>query len=99
MTNPPATRTPPRWRSSDLPIMEQLIPIFPLEVVVYHGDELNLHIFEPRYQQLINDTVKTKMFFGITTVIDRVFSFAEAPAAYRYQESGAHFGKVVITLS
>ena len=31
-------------------------------------------------------------------VIDRVFAFAEAPAAYRYQESGAHFGKVVITM-
>jgi NADPH:quinone reductase-like Zn-dependent oxidoreductase len=30
-------------------------------------------------------------------VIDRVFPFADAPAAYRYQESGAHFGKVVIT--
>lgn len=32
-------------------------------------------------------------------VIDRMFPFAEAPAAYRYQESGAHFGKVVITVS
>jgi NADPH:quinone reductase-like Zn-dependent oxidoreductase len=31
-------------------------------------------------------------------VIDRVFPFAEAPAAYRYQESGAHFGKVVIAV-
>lgn len=31
-------------------------------------------------------------------VIDRVFPFSEAPAAYRYQESGAHFGKVVITV-
>ena len=31
-------------------------------------------------------------------VIDRVFSFSEAPAAYRHQESGAHFGKVVITV-
>ena len=31
-------------------------------------------------------------------VVDRVFPFAEAPAAYRYQESGAHFGKVVIRL-
>ena len=30
--------------------------------------------------------------------IDRVFPFAEAPAAYRYQESGAHFGKVVIAV-
>lgn len=31
-------------------------------------------------------------------VLDRAFPFAEAPAAYRYQESGAHFGKVVITV-
>lgn len=34
----------------------------------------------------------------LTPVVDRVFPFAEAPAAYRYQESGAHFGKVVIRL-
>ena len=51
--------------------MEQLIPIFPLAVVVYPGDGLNLHIFEPRYQQLINDTVKTKKPFGIPTVVGR----------------------------
>ncbi|HEX4351076.1 MAG TPA: NAD(P)-dependent alcohol dehydrogenase [Verrucomicrobiae bacterium] len=31
-------------------------------------------------------------------VIDRAFPFSEAPAAYRHQESGAHFGKVVITV-
>ncbi len=29
-------------------------------------------------------------------VIDRVFPFSEAPNSYRYQESAAHFGKVVI---
>jgi NADPH:quinone reductase-like Zn-dependent oxidoreductase len=29
-------------------------------------------------------------------VVDRVFAFADAPAAYRYLESGAHIGKVVI---
>lgn len=31
-------------------------------------------------------------------VIDRVFPFAEAREALRYMESGAHFGKIVITL-
>jgi len=51
--------------------MEQLIPIFPLELVVYPGDALNLHIFEPRYQQLINDTVKTKKPFGIPAVVNQ----------------------------
>jgi NADPH:quinone reductase-like Zn-dependent oxidoreductase len=30
--------------------------------------------------------------------IDRMFPFAEVPSAYRYQESGAHFGKVVVTV-
>ena len=35
---------------------------------------------------------------GIRPVIDRVFPFAEAQAACRYLESGAHFGKVVIAM-
>ncbi|WP_318836385.1 zinc-binding dehydrogenase [Actinomadura rudentiformis] len=32
-------------------------------------------------------------------VIDRVFSFDDAPGAYRYYASGRAFGKVVITLN
>jgi NADPH:quinone reductase-like Zn-dependent oxidoreductase len=32
-------------------------------------------------------------------VVDRVFPFADAPAAYEYQRSGAHVGKVVISHS
>lgn len=35
---------------------------------------------------------------SIRPVIDRVFDFSEASAAYRYMESGAHFGKVVVSL-
>jgi NADPH:quinone reductase-like Zn-dependent oxidoreductase len=35
---------------------------------------------------------------GIKPVIDRVFRFDEAVAAFRYLESGSHFGKVVIEL-
>lgn len=33
---------------------------------------------------------------GVRPVVDRVFAFDEAPEAYRYLESGAHFGKVAI---
>ncbi|WNG16284.1 NAD(P)-dependent alcohol dehydrogenase [Cystobacter fuscus] len=33
---------------------------------------------------------------GIRPVVDRVFPFAEALAAFEYLQSGAHFGKVVI---
>ncbi len=32
----------------------------------------------------------------LTPVIDRVFSFDDAPAAYRYYEDARPFGKVVI---
>ena len=50
--------------------MTNFIPIFPLSIVVYPGEELNLHIFEPRYKQLINDCHSNNKPFGIPTVMD-----------------------------
>jgi len=50
--------------------MTNFIPIFPLALVVYPGEQLNLHIFEPRYKQLIKDCFETKKAFGIPSVID-----------------------------
>jgi len=49
--------------------MTNFVPIFPLEIVVYPGEDLNLHIFEPRYKQLILETRKNKKPFGIPSVI------------------------------
>ncbi len=51
-------------------IMTNFIAIFPLAIVAYPGEELNLHIFEPRYKQLINDCKETQKPFGIPTVIN-----------------------------
>ena len=50
--------------------MTNFIPIFPLGIVVYPGESLNLHIFEPRYKQLISDCQENKKPFGIPSVID-----------------------------
>jgi uncharacterized protein len=50
--------------------MTNFIPIFPLGIVVFPGESLNLHIFEPRYKQLINECHKENKPFGIPTVID-----------------------------
>ncbi len=50
--------------------MTNFIPIFPLGIVVYPGEALNLHIFEPRYKQLINDCFVSKKPFGIPSVIN-----------------------------
>ena len=53
--------------------MEKLLPLFPLNLVVFPGEELNLHIFEPRYKQLINDCLKEKSTFGIPShVINKI---------------------------
>ena len=46
------------------------IPIFPLGIVVYPGENLNLHIFEPRYKQLITECHAGKRPFGIPVVIE-----------------------------
>ena len=50
--------------------MTNFIPIFPLSIVVYPGESLNLHIFEPRYKQLINECFTQKKLFGIPAVIE-----------------------------
>ena len=51
--------------------MTNFIPIFPLNIVVYPGEDLNLHIFEPRYKQLINECHKENKPFGIPAVINK----------------------------
>jgi uncharacterized protein len=54
--------------------MTNFIPIFPLGIVVYPGEQLNLHIFEPRYKQLIKECFETKKPFGIPPVIDNTIN-------------------------
>jgi hypothetical protein len=50
--------------------MTNFIPIFPLSIVVFPHEELNLHIFEPKYKQLVNDCFKHKKNFGMPVVIN-----------------------------
>jgi hypothetical protein len=50
--------------------MTNFIPIFPLSIVVYPAESLNLHIFEPRYKQLINECWAEAKPFGIPSIIN-----------------------------
>ena len=54
-----------------LPYMAVVFPMFPLNLVVYPGENLRLHIFEPRYKQLINECLSDHKNFGIPTIIDK----------------------------
>jgi Lon protease-like protein len=49
--------------------MTNYIPIFPLGMVAYPGEYVNLHIFEPRYIQLIHHIREGSGLFGIPPVI------------------------------
>lgn len=50
--------------------MTNFVPIFPLSIVVYPGEDLNLHIFEPKYKQLIKECFDQKKPFGMPVVIN-----------------------------
>jgi Lon protease-like protein len=41
-----------------------------LSIVVFPGEQVNLHIFEPKYKQLILECVKEGKPFGIPTVLN-----------------------------
>jgi ATP-dependent Lon protease len=41
------------------------IPLFPLDVVLLPGASLPLHIFEPRYREMVKECLDEKLEFGI----------------------------------
>ena len=54
-------------------VMSSYLPLFPLNLVAFPTEKVNLHIFEPRYRQLINECLEERKTFGIPSFIgDRV---------------------------
>lgn len=45
--------------------MGSLLPLFPLDVVLFPGAPLPLHIFEPRYKEMIGECLEKKLLFGV----------------------------------
>jgi Lon protease-like protein len=46
-------------------MQEGLLPLFPLQVVLFPGAELPLHIFEDRYKEMIGEAVRDRLEFGV----------------------------------
>lgn len=46
-----------------------LLPIFPLDLVLLPGTPLPLHIFEPRYKEMIGECLENDAPFGIVRVM------------------------------
>lgn len=45
------------------------LPLFPLNLVAFPGEDVNLHVFEPRYKQLVNDCLESSTTFGIPSYV------------------------------
>lgn len=45
-----------------------LLPLFPLEVVLFPGSSLPLHIFEARYKKMIRECLEKQSEFGVVLV-------------------------------
>ena len=47
-----------------------LLPLFPLEVVLLPGTPLPLHIFEPRYKEMIGECLTNNTPFGVVRALE-----------------------------
>jgi len=47
------------------------IPLFPLNVVLLPGASLPLHIFEPRYKEMVKDCLEEKSEFGMLLALPK----------------------------
>jgi Lon protease-like protein len=51
-----------------------LIPLFPLDVVLFPGTPLELHIFEPRYKEMIGECRAQNRRFGVIRAVEQVLA-------------------------
>jgi Lon protease-like protein len=51
--------------------LDSLIPLFPLDVVLFPGTPLPLHIFEPRYKEMIAECLSEQRTFGVVRVVEQ----------------------------
>lgn len=56
-------------RPQEPPVPELLLPLFPLELVLFPHANLPLHIFEERYKEMIADCLRNQWEFGILAVV------------------------------
>lgn len=55
--------------------MTTYLPLFPLELVAFPTEQVALHIFEKRYQQLLIDCEELQINFGIPTYINNTLQY------------------------
>ena len=68
------------------------LALFPLQSIVYPGENLPLHIFEERYKQLLQDCETSGITFGIPVYVDNQLDYGtemELVKVVRVYDNGA----------
>lgn len=72
--------------------MAALLALFPLDLVLFPGTPLPLHIFEPRYREMIGECLEQKTQFGVIRAQDKTLAdvgcTAEILAVTKQYEDG-----------
>jgi Lon protease-like protein len=72
--------------------VSRLLPLFPLDVVLFPNVALPLHIFEPRYREMIGELLESKEKFGVVRATEQglasVGCAAEIVAVTKQYEDG-----------
>lgn len=55
--------------------MTTYLPLFPLNIVPFPGEKVNLHIFEERYKDLITDVVEGEGHFGVPSYVENAIDY------------------------
>lgn len=58
------------WANHRGPMLHPLLRLFPLNTVLFPGAMLHLHVFEPRYKQLIEECLKEHTSFGVVLILE-----------------------------
>jgi Lon protease-like protein len=51
--------------------VSRLLPLFPLDVVLFPNVALPLHIFEPRYREMVGELLESKEKFGVVRATEQ----------------------------
>ena len=75
-------------------IIMYTIPLFPLNMVVLPFEQVPLHIFEPRYKKMIDESIKNNTPFGIVSKnngsVDSVGCSLKVTKIIKHYESGEY---------
>jgi Lon protease-like protein len=77
--------------------LKTLLPLFPLDVVLFPGTPLPLHIFEPRYKELVSDCLENKTRFGIVRAKEEQPGEASEPDADDDEEQNQSLAEIGCT--